>query len=156
MKKLDFGQTLGLLANLGVLIGILLLVYELSQNREMMRAQTRAALSQSLMDMTFQLLVDDTVVDILYRGRLGEPLTDLERGRYRGLANIQFRYQENVHYQYRLGLYDDEEFAAQRETWKEQVYRNKGLVEVWCTKTARYSPEFEAEINSLLTIHKCE
>ena len=38
-EKVNRWLTLG--ANVGVLIGILLLVVELSQNREMIRAQTR-------------------------------------------------------------------------------------------------------------------
>lgn len=41
MKKLDMGQSLGILANVGVLFGILLLVYELNQNRQMMEAAVR-------------------------------------------------------------------------------------------------------------------
>ena len=40
MKKIDLGQTLGILANVGVVFGILLLAYELNQNRQMMEAQT--------------------------------------------------------------------------------------------------------------------
>ncbi len=41
MRKLDLGQTVGILANVGVLIGVLLLVYELSLNRHIVEAQTR-------------------------------------------------------------------------------------------------------------------
>ncbi len=52
MKKIDLGQTIGVLANIGVIIGILLLVYELSQNRQMMKAQTRNEIAQS----TYELL----------------------------------------------------------------------------------------------------
>jgi len=52
MKKIDLGQTLTILANVGVLAGILLLVFELNQNREMMRAQTRSELASSLVDTT--------------------------------------------------------------------------------------------------------
>ena len=39
MKKIDFGQTVSVLANLGVLAGIVLLVYELNLSRELARAQ---------------------------------------------------------------------------------------------------------------------
>jgi hypothetical protein len=41
MKKIDFGQTVSVVANIGVVIGIVLLVYELNQNRQMTAAQTR-------------------------------------------------------------------------------------------------------------------
>jgi hypothetical protein len=34
MKKIDVGQMLTLLANFGVIVGLLLLVYELNQARE--------------------------------------------------------------------------------------------------------------------------
>jgi len=38
-KKIDIGQTLTILANVGVLLGILLLVYELSLTRDLAKAQ---------------------------------------------------------------------------------------------------------------------
>jgi hypothetical protein len=49
MKKIDLGQALSILANLGVLIGILLLVLELKQNNRFADEQAQyAALQQSL------------------------------------------------------------------------------------------------------------
>ena len=48
MKKLDLGQIAHLLGNLGVIVGILLLVYELNQNRSMMPAQTRNSIARRL------------------------------------------------------------------------------------------------------------
>jgi hypothetical protein len=47
--RLNRWLTLG--ANVGVLVGIILLVFELSQNREMMRAQTRNEISRVEMDL---------------------------------------------------------------------------------------------------------
>ena len=41
MKKIDLGQMFHILANLGVLGGILLLAYELHQNNELMAVQAR-------------------------------------------------------------------------------------------------------------------
>jgi hypothetical protein len=39
MKKIDLGQTLGIVANLSVLVGLLLVVYQLNQNRQLAQAQ---------------------------------------------------------------------------------------------------------------------
>ncbi len=50
MRKINVGQTVGILANVGVIAGIVFLVFELQQNREMMRAQTRNELSMGAMD----------------------------------------------------------------------------------------------------------
>jgi len=50
MKKPDLGQTISILANIGVLIGILLLAYELRQNTEAIQATT----IQSIADQSIQ------------------------------------------------------------------------------------------------------
>jgi len=39
MKKIDVGQTITILANIGVIAGIILLAYEISQNSEAIRLQ---------------------------------------------------------------------------------------------------------------------
>ena len=39
MKKLDFAQTASLLANLGVIAGIIFLGFELGQNNDLLAAQ---------------------------------------------------------------------------------------------------------------------
>ena len=41
MKKIDLGQAITILANLGVIGGILLLAYELRQNNELIAAEGR-------------------------------------------------------------------------------------------------------------------
>lgn len=41
MKTLDLGQKIGILANLGVIAGIVFLGYELRQNNENLLAQSR-------------------------------------------------------------------------------------------------------------------
>jgi len=43
MKKIDLGQAIGVLANLGVITGIVFLAYETHQNSELLELQVRAA-----------------------------------------------------------------------------------------------------------------
>jgi hypothetical protein len=47
LKKLDLGQTLTILANIGVIAGIIFLGVELQQNNSALEAQTSFALSQN-------------------------------------------------------------------------------------------------------------
>ncbi len=155
MRKLDLGQTLQLLGNAGVIIGILLLVYELNQNRAIMMAQTRHDLSQGTVELLLEL-ANGSGADIHTRGNRGEDLTELERARYTLMTIAQFRFHEDVVYQYRNGLFDEDEYQAQRESWKNTVFQNEGLVEVFCDRRDGLSPWFVAEIESLLTVHKCE
>ncbi len=101
MKRIDLGQALGILANLGVLVGILLLVFELSQNRVMMRALSRNDLSQGLTDVLSPMAADDELADLLLRGNRGEELTPSEAYRFEIFSELVFRYWENVHYHIR-------------------------------------------------------
>jgi hypothetical protein len=127
-------------------------VYELNQNREMMMAQTRHELSQGLIDNLFRISTDEQSADLVYRGNNGESLADVEFFRYRWMTNAQTRYHEDVYYQYRVGLYDQSEYAAHREAWRNNVYANRAF----CAYRASLSPEFVAEIEGLLTAYRCE
>jgi len=46
MKKIELGQTISILANLGVIAGIVFLGLELQQNNTLLNAQIRAARAQ--------------------------------------------------------------------------------------------------------------
>jgi hypothetical protein len=156
MRKLDIGQTVGILANLGVLVGILLLAYELNQTRELTRAQTRNELNQSLISIMLDLADDAETASLIDRGDNGEALSDTERVRYIGLTIPQLRYHENVYYQYRNGLYDEVEYRAQREGWRNRVFQSPGIVAVFCAGRSGFSRAFVSEIEGLLTTYTCE
>ena len=155
MKKPDLGQTLAILANVGVVAGILLLVFELSQNREMMRAQTRNELSRGLTDVLSLSANNPLLADVLVRANHGEELTPAEQMMFVNRSELVFRYWENVHYQYRQGLYDEVEFSKHLETMESVMMRNNGLIRHWCETRTLYSVPFAEEIDDLLSETTC-
>lgn len=161
MKKLDLGQTLGIVANVAVLLGILLLVYELAQNRQMMRAQTRTVISDGLQTFLTAVGSDPQTSSVYVRGnhgearRFGNELTEAESAQYALLVNAILSYFENVHYQYRNGLYEEFEFNAQREAWR-RVFSQEGFAGVWCLVRHERSPEFAMEVDELLSAKRCD
>jgi len=114
MRKIDFGQAIGVIANFGVLAGILLLVFELNQNRALMAAQTRDSVSQSVVFALRDTAGNSVLTDIHHRANVGEQLTPTEQDQFATHMISWFRIWENQHYQYRVGLYDEAEFAAVR------------------------------------------
>ncbi len=143
-------------ANLGVLLGLFLLLAELAQNRDMMRAQIRHELSMGIVDLLQTPANNAQLADILLRGISGEELTATELFQFELRTNALFRYWEDVHYQYRAGLYDDTEFAKQRDAWKASLARSRLAVDYWCNVRVLYSPEFAQEIDSLHVNSPCE
>ena len=154
MKKLELGETLGILANVGVLFGILLLVYELAQNRQMIRAQTRSQMATEIVDLLEDISTNPQFASVFRRGISGEELTPDEETQFRYRQLAVFRYFENVHYQYRQGLYDEAEFSAQREAWKGTMSSER-VAKAWCSYRMTVSPEFRAELDFLLTTYAC-
>lgn len=154
MAKRDLGKIFGVLANVGVLLSILLLTYELAQNRQMMQAQTRNDLNNGLTNFLI-FAADREFHELMLRKEAGEELSELDELVLETRMATQLRYFENVHYQYRAGMFAEDEFAAQRTRWR-AIFASKPRAEYWCRTRDVYVAEFVAEIDRLLTMHQCE
>ncbi len=154
MKKLGLGQTLQLLGTAGVIVGILLLVYELNQNRVLMRAETRNSIAQSISATISEQARDPQIADIYMRGRAGEQLTPLEAEQFGYQVIAWFRLWENQHYQYRQGLYDESEFLAVQEL-SLRALRESGMRQQWCQQRHVLAKPFFDEVNGLLGESRC-
>ena len=151
--RLNRWLTLG--ANVGVFVGIILLIVELDQSREAVQAQTRSDLSQAIVEHLTLIASDGELASLRRRIDLGEEATEDEKYRYSTLTRALVRYWENVHYQYRAGLYDESEFAAHRIAIRDHFASSKAVVEFWCGSRHAMSQEFAEEIDSLLTTYSC-
>lgn len=150
MRRIDLGQTVTILANLGVLIGILLLVYELAQNREMMRAQTRNSVAEMLVNLLAVEVSDSEISEIWVKRRSGEPLTAVEFERFQVLQWAYWRYRENVHYQYRNGLYEEDEYLALRAVWLRDLDTDETVRTIFCDSLFQRSPALANEMLGLM------
>ena len=104
--------TLG--TSLGAIIGLVLVVVQLEQTREMMRAQMRHDLAMGIVDLLNSAAENSQLAGVLRRGGAGEEMTADEHYQFRARTNALFRYWEDVHYQYRQGLYDQDEFSKHK------------------------------------------
>ena len=155
MDSVRLNRWLTLGANIGVLIGIMLLLVELDQNRDMMRAQTRHQLAMGLVELQIATGTNQQLVGLLDRADSGDELTIAEQRQVGYRLNALIRYWENVHYQYRQDLYDEVEFHWQREAWRKSFENGRAITSYWCRNRLLYSPEFAAELDSLLPTNSC-
>ena len=151
--KVNRWLTLG--ANIGVLIGIILLVVELNQNRDMIRAQTRNDISQQVSNRLLSVGTNSQMASVMRRATGGEELTaDEEYQAYLYLV-ANMRDWENIHYQYRHGMFDEQEFDAEKFAWRWVINNSKVFERNWCRIRQNYSAEFLAELESLLEEDVC-
>ncbi len=145
--------TLG--ANIGVLIGIILLLVELDQNREIVRAQTRNEIARTVVEFLFEQAGNPLLAEVIVRSNQGEELSASEQVMYLSRSEAAFRYWENVHYQYRQGMYDETEFVTHLETMRVVIDQNEGLERFWCNTQGMYSKPFAEEIEKLVLKDLC-
>jgi hypothetical protein len=142
-------QGVQLAANLGVILSIMVLAYQIGEQRELMKAQNRTAAASEVIGLLVSEATDEGLVSAVRRSFDGEELSPDDRFRLDRISRAYFRFWENAHYQYRNGLYDETEFAVAREGWKYRLGR-PGVAAIWCDSVDRFSPEFVAEIERLL------
>ena len=159
MKKVDLGQTLQILGTAGVILGILLLVYELNQNRQMMRAQIRHEMSDSFIQQLLLAGSNESVAELYIQSACGSGTVvscdSTDQFRYDNLMMAIFRYWEDVHYQYRLELYDESEYKAQTNNWV-NVMSSPRNRELWSTAKPMFSLEFSEALDALLADQPAE
>ena len=142
-------QSVQLAANVGVILSIAFLAYQIGEQRELMKAQTRIEISSEVIGLLVSEATDEALVSAERRSNDGEELSREDRFRLDRISRAYFRYWENVHYQYRNGWYDETEFAGSRAGWKSRLSR-PGVAAVWCDSVEMYSAAFVAEIERLL------
>lgn len=158
MKKIDLGQAVTILANVGVLAGILLLVYELNQNRQMMQAQTRSAIADGITEFLVNIWSDPELSELSELSELwalGGAGTSLDEAQYRQFSALMtgfLRHLEGAHYQYRNGLYEQDEFETQREQIRRLVAL-PGYKSYWCDprRPTVFTHDFSSEMDALIS-----
>ncbi len=151
-NRLNRWLTLG--ANVGVLIGIVLLIIELDQNRDMMRAQIRNELARGIQELLGFAVANQDLADLIVRANTGESLSPAESMRVEYWEQLIFRYWENVHYQYRQGLYDESEFSVHRDAMLD-VAREPRMYSFWCKDRLLFSAPFMQFMDNLLDGPDC-
>ena len=146
---------LTLAANVGVLIGIALLLVELNQNRDMMRAQIRNEMSSEIVGLLNDVAYSSEFASIYRRGEDGEELDAVEQTQFNFRTYALFRYFENALYQHRQGLYDASEIESQKVTWR-RAMASKRVTDLWCVYREGVSEYARSEIDQLLTYGKCD
>lgn len=151
MNADKINKWLTLAANVAVVAGIFFLALELSQNSRMMHAQTRNAITAAILD--FQFSAESSGLREVAR-RANEDVSDLTAEELQQLAQLyvsNLRLWENIHYQYRNGVFDEDEFAAERNSWRAVGERTPVLRAVYCQlkQQRSLSPAFVAEMDKL-------
>lgn len=153
LKKINTWMTL--LANFGVLAGIIFLAVEIRQNSDAIRAQTRAQLAEEVTELFSVNMNDQEYATVLMKGNNVEELSPVEQYQYYRHRSAWSNHWLNVAYQHKMGMYDDSEFELQINNIQSDMKTFPGLKVHWCTWRHRSSPELIEAVEGELSGSYC-
>ena len=133
MKKLELGQTITILANLGVIAGIVFLGLELRQNNELMESEARFNRLNLQLGSVNLIVEHPDLAELIVRSQNDGDLTPAETYR---LESYWSRLFSNMQWSY-LEAYDD----IPLETWR-RIFRRAFVQAYWENRKTDFSPEF--------------
>jgi len=150
MKKIELGQLISMLANIGVFVGIFLLAFELHQNNNSLKAQSRYNHTMAMAGYFDTVANDSDISAIIVKAQNGFDLNDHENFRlwnhYMYISSLwQWEYSEEL-----LGRID-----APVHLWLQIISGEPGpadnfpgMTEHWETTQDAFNDEFRVLINN--------
>lgn len=153
----SINKWLTLIANMGVLAGVIFLVFELQQNNVIAKAETRSEITRFQLQNR-RMFRDPVYLEISEKRSNSEELTFQEGRWLRSIFTEELKAWENVYYQYRVGLFDEPELEAYRVTWRGRVgsCQNTWFFESYEELRMQLEPLFRSEIDSIIANSSCQ
>ena len=139
MNKIRLGEALSILANVGVVGGILLLVYELRQNNDLMAAEARFNRLTIAVDSWRYNAGSADLAELRAQARNGEALSDAERWRVDGSIMAIFVMLE---WTFRELPGDSPEMNQVRQVQQYNFANDVSYGEIWEDRKISFDPEF--------------
>lgn len=146
MKSDRWVTWLTLLANIGVVVGIILLGFELQQNRAATLGDTQRSLLASLHDLDAWLR-DPDFADVVVRTERDDELTDVEARQYQAWTVDRMNLCEHVFERYRSGIMTEQYWLGWDAGCRAGM-ASRAARQVWRSTRAWYGAEFAAYVEA--------
>ncbi len=141
MKKFDVGQTIQIIANIGVIAGIFFVGFELQQNTVAVKSEASNGI-QEIVATNYQMLMIDSMMDIFQRGMINPAdLTASETGKFHSFWTVSLLGYQNLYYQVLEGAYDEQRVEGWWQHLRSQ-FEYPGFKEHWTSRSLILSAEF--------------
>lgn len=144
MKKIELGQAITILANIGVLAGIVFLAIELQQNNQLLRAEVVNTSLQVRMNITELEMTNPALVEVFVKNDSGEPLTPEETRVMNASWTRMILAWQRDYLLFEEGILGREWLENNLPTMRRgaEVVGSHTLRDVWARQAATVSPEF--------------
>ena len=141
---------LTLAANVGVMVGIVFLAYELQQNTVATQLEAATSFQTSYSEIEVSIYGDHEFAALLVKGREDRPVDEIEELRLQVFHNNVMRHWQTNHLLYLAGALDEDIWVGNREFMQLVLNDNIGLRRHWEMSKRLYSPAFNEMIESTM------
>ena len=140
MRKIDLAQVTQILANVGVIAGIIFLAVELNQNSELLAMQARSTQISTKVSQQLPFLSNDGgIADLWVAAATGDSLTVSEGFRLRAFYNMNVETWNALYREVTNGLLDETDMPIRY--WG-SLFLSPAMQEWWETARRDFDPEF--------------
>ena len=150
MKKIDLGQAISILANIGVIGGIVFLAYELRQNTLATEITAAQNVITNIGSRNIVVIESDEFANVVLRAEAGEPLTPSETMRLRIFFADALRGWQSIYVQNRRGALDEAIWRTQLAEMKFTINGYASYRAYWEATKENYSSGFVELVDSLI------
>lgn len=151
-KLHDYALIAEIMGGFSIVFSLIFVGIQISQNTEIVRAQTRDSLSEKQIDLYLTLGTNKDAIEAYTLGRSGSIQLDLDNPDYvtwQFLAFSNLRIWENEWYQFDKGLFEAQEYESRSQALA-VILSKSGYKEIWKDNKTQYSEGFRAYVDSLL------
>ena len=141
---------LTLLANIGVIAGIIFLIIEINQNSLETRLQTESSFQSTFTTVELAAMTDKELLDALLRSQKGELLTDADQLRVLLFYRAVVRGYQNSYYQALSGVLNPQIWEGEKHQMAQSFGFDQGLVSYWRSNQSLYTAEFNLLVTSMI------
>ena len=140
---------LTLVANIGVMAGIIFLAYEIKQNTLAAQLDAATIFQSSYSDIEQSIYNDSEFAALLVKGRKDEPLTETEGLRIWVFYNNVLRQWQVNHFLYLSGALSEGIWNGNQAFMTQIFAEDAGLLRQWRGSKDQYSPAFNEMVETI-------
>lgn len=137
-------------ANVGVVIGLILLVFELNQNRKNAHIDSYQNLMSQVNRINELRATNPVLAELIQQGNTEQELTELELTQYRSYWRMNINSGQLAHKQYARGLINEKEMQSVMGPVKTFLAHQRGQT-LWENESEYYSAPFRRYVSAMMT-----
>jgi len=146
----NLSRWLSLLANIGVLLGIVFLVIEIDQNSLETKLQTETSFLSSFTDVELSTASNPELIEALLKSQKGAPLDEADQLRTLLFYRAVLRSYQNTYYQAQTGVLNQDIWRGEQAQMRQSFGFDKGLASFWRANNSMYTEEFNDLVRAML------